>query len=74
MATKLHLMVGDEGTPVNYLIREDFDVVMDRMIPVHQPANALEARALTTFTLLDNRRIHVQPSLIGYFEEDGEEE
>jgi hypothetical protein len=72
MATKLTLTIaGDEaGVSKTVFVGEDFDEVLERLMPITSPSSQLEHRTAMVYHSVDGRRILLNPNLIGPVEEN----
>jgi hypothetical protein len=74
MPTRINLSVAgreDPGTSAHVVVQEDYDRVLNCIMPINQPASALEAREnLTLHAEEDGARIWLSPSIVAWIEED----
>lgn len=74
MTTRINLSVAgpeNPGASAVVVVQEDFDRVLNLLVPLNQPASALEAREnMTLHSAVDGARILIQPRDITFIEED----
>lgn len=74
MSTRITLSVSSTESPgasAQVAVSEDFDRVLNLIVPINQPASALEAREnLTLHSAEDGARIMIRPEAITWIEED----
>lgn len=76
MATRITLDVQkfDEPLAASFLVKEDFDDVIEKIFPTRQAASAMEERGNFVFTEVGGSRIFVHRSTIKFVEENVEVE
>ena len=71
MTTTMTLSIQDPetGHSMQLELADDFDIVFDKIAPLQAPSSNLEHRSKMLHTLVDGRRVAIQPILIALIEE-----
>lgn len=75
MATRIctNIQKTDGTGSQDFLVKEDFDEVLNRIAPLTAPAPQLEIRQLIVWELEDGGRLYCHPQNVIWAEEDGQE-
>jgi hypothetical protein len=77
MASKLTLTIAgqDAGQSAELMVTEEFDQVIEHIAPIVQPQTAMAVREMCTYNKADGTgRLWIPPPIIGFVEENAEED